>query len=143
MRYSEIELQCTDIIWFGVDRSSNILMFATAGCGCVPEFVCRSQEETDALEVYFSNLPQNTNAYVEATTDEDAKDEALFWAQRGLYSFDVAFDDGYADSYVKVSHPETALKLQDLPHEIKSILNDHYVDIDALVEDRVKIKHAY
>ena len=143
MRYSEIDLQCTDVIWFGVDSSDSILVFTSAGCGCVPEYVCRSQEETDTLEAYFSSLPQNKAAQVEDGTDENAKDEALSWAQRGIYYYDVAFDDGYADSYVKASRPESSIKLNDLPANIKEILADHKIDADASLTTRIKVKHAY
>lgn len=143
MRYSEIDLQCTDVIWFGVDCANNILVFTSAGCGCVPEYVCRSKEETEILEDYFSDLPQSKAAQVEAGINEDVKCEAISWAQRGIYYYDVAFDDGYADTYVKASHPEVPIKLHDLPNNIKGILFDHHVDVDASATSRIKIKHAY
>ena len=143
MRYSEIDLQCTDVIWFGVDLSENILVFTSAGCGCVPEFVCRSQEETDSLEKYFSDLPRNKTAQLEETTDENAKTEALAWAQRGIYCYDVAFDDGYADSYIKTAQPEQPLKQHDLPDHIVAILKDHIVNVDASTTNRIIVKHAY
>ena len=143
MRYSEVDLQCTDVIWFGVDRSDNILVFTSAGCGCIPEYVCRSQEETNTLEEYFSSLPQSKVAQAEDGINEDVKCEAISWAQRGIYYFDVAFDDGYADSYVKVACPKSPMRMHDLPNNIKKILADHMIDADASSTNRIKVKHAY
>ncbi len=46
MTYSEIDLQCEDLLWFGVDRAGRVFCCTTAGQGNVPPFVCRSREET-------------------------------------------------------------------------------------------------
>ena len=53
MRFSEIEFQCEDITWFGVDANNHIVAFASDGIGNIPEFVCRSKEETDELYNFF------------------------------------------------------------------------------------------
>ena len=33
MRYSEIDLQCEDITWFGVDAINHVAAFASGGIG--------------------------------------------------------------------------------------------------------------
>ena len=50
MRITEIDLQCEDIMWFGVDNQNHIFACTSAGCGNVPEFVCKSKENTTFLE---------------------------------------------------------------------------------------------
>lgn len=42
MRYTDIDLQSTDIMWFDVDKNENIAAFFSGGGFCVPEFVCKS-----------------------------------------------------------------------------------------------------
>ena len=49
MRISIIDLQCEDIMWFGVDKNNYIFECTSAGCGNVPEFVCCSKENTNKL----------------------------------------------------------------------------------------------
>lgn len=55
MRFSEIDLQCEDIMWFAVDENNAVVAFTSGGCGNIPEFVCCSREETEALENFFMN----------------------------------------------------------------------------------------
>lgn len=47
MRITEIDLQCEDIMWFGIDN--HIFECTSAGCGNVPEFVCESKKNTKIL----------------------------------------------------------------------------------------------
>ena len=54
MRYTIIDLQCEDILWFGLDINGNVLAFTSGGSGNVPEFVCRSKEETELLIDFFN-----------------------------------------------------------------------------------------
>ena len=54
MRYTEIDLQIEDVMWFGIDRNGFVISCTTAGIGNVPEFVCRSKEETEKLYDFFS-----------------------------------------------------------------------------------------
>ena len=141
MRISEISLQCEDITWFGVDRCDHIFMCASGGCGCVPEFVCVSREETNMLENYFSKLPEATGALV--SKGIDASEDAMYWAQKGLFSFDVDYDDNYGNSYIKMTSPIKPLQLSDLPEQIQNMLQNHVIDIDVSAADRLTVQHAY
>ena len=49
MRYTNIDLQILDIMWFAIDRSGHIGAFTNGGINIVPEFVCCSKEETELL----------------------------------------------------------------------------------------------
>ena len=53
MRYTEIDLQIEDIMWFGIDLNGYIFSCTTAGAANVPEFVCKSKEQTEFLADYF------------------------------------------------------------------------------------------
>lgn len=44
MKYSEIDLQIEDIMWFAIDKQNYILAFTLGGYGNIPKFVCRSKE---------------------------------------------------------------------------------------------------
>lgn len=50
MRITEIDLQCEDIMWFGIDSHNHIFGCTSAGCGNVPEFVCKSKQNTDDIQ---------------------------------------------------------------------------------------------
>ena len=55
MRITAIELQCEDIMWFGIDNNNHIFECTSSGCGNVPEFVCISKENTESLLNFFMN----------------------------------------------------------------------------------------
>lgn len=59
MRITAIELQCEDIMWFGIDNNNHIFECTSAGCGNVPEFVCISKENTESLLNFFMNAYVN------------------------------------------------------------------------------------
>ena len=69
----------------------------------------------------------------------DAKD----LAQKGIYYFDACSDIEYEYGYSKVSYPESALHLIDLPANIQKIISDHIIDVDVSVAERIIVKHAY
>lgn len=70
MRYSAIDLQCEDIMWFGIDTNGCILAFTSGGYGPVPEYVCRSKEETTLLENFFlEQLAVSTDARMDIEDD--------------------------------------------------------------------------
>ena len=145
MRYSEIDLQCEDITWFGVDADERIFMCASGGIGCVPEFVCRSVEETEYLLVFFTNsLNATTKGRICGTKSSNPLiEECLVFSAKGLYCFDVDTDETYGDFYRKVTCSENELFLRDLSAGIKKILADHVVPTDVSAFDKLFAPHAY
>ena len=141
MRISEIELQCEDIIWFGVDKYGHIFACASGGCGCVPEFVCKSREETKALDAFFSEQPKITE--FNTSKNIDVFEDAEIWAEKGIFFFDVDYDDNYGNSYIKLTWPSHAMLLEELPEHIRNILISHSVDVDVSVVNRLIVSHAY
>ena len=145
MRITEIDLQCDDIMWFAIDNNGYIISFTSGGEGNVPEFVCRSKEETETLESFFMNLPTGlSNAVLVIDKDGSAlSTDAEALSQKGIFCFDVCSDPDFEYGYYKISFPEKKLHLSDLPADIQSIISDHIIDIDVSAADRIMVENAY
>lgn len=134
MRISEIDLQCEDLIWFGVDKNNYIFECTAAGCGNVPESVCKSKENTKLLENFFLN-----NFSEEEKTKLPELSKAL--TQKGIFCYDI-----YSENerfYSKISSPKVPLKFEKLPENIKILIEENRFDIDVTHENILNIKHAY
>lgn len=127
MRFTEIELQCEDILWFAIDVNGHIMAFTSGGAGCVPEFVCGNKENTYSLQDYF--------------LDEYMPDLKL--EEKGLFCYDVNYDDNYGNTYIKTSTPESPINFNDLPDKIKELLKLNTLDLNANTSDTIEVKHAY
>lgn len=145
MRITEIDLQCDDIMWFAIDNNGYIISFTSGGEGNVPEFVCRSKEETETLESFFMNLPTGlSNAVLLIDKDGSAlSTDAEALSQKGIFCFDICSDPDFEYGYYKISYPEKRLQLSDLPADIQSIISDHIIDIDVSAADRIMVENAY
>ncbi|MCF0137034.1 MAG: hypothetical protein HUJ66_01580 [Oscillospiraceae bacterium] len=145
MRYSEVDLQCEDIMWFGVDANGYIAAFTSAGCGNVPEFVCKSREQTEMLESFFmGDLPHISEYTLEIGTDNgDLAEDACSLARKGIFSFDVSFDNEHMDDYVRIAVPHNPLHVDSLPEKTKQVLVSHRLSFNAANEKNVKVAHAY
>ena len=144
MRYTIIDLQCEDILWFGLDINGNVLAFTSGGSGNVPEFVCRSKEETELLIDFFNKYDAfSTGAHLLIEDDGSPySSDARNFAQHGITYFDVDIDND-SHSYIKVSFPDKTIVSSDLPDNIQKILSDHIIDFDALCTDKIDVPHAY
>lgn len=125
MRYTNIDLQCTDIMWFGVDVNGYIAAFTSGGEAFVPEFVCRSVSETEMLEDHFLNHLEKSTDYV---LFAEEKDNCLIrnsktLSGKGVYCFDVSSDK--ESDYVLISYPRCPLPVDALPQEIRDLLESH------------------
>ena len=144
MRYSEIDLQCEDITWFGVDAGNHIVAFASGGMGNIPEYVCRSKEETEELYEYFCDaLDRTTTGHALVSDRNSLISEFVELSSKGLFCFDVETQDSVGDFYKKVVFPETPIFLNDLPDRVKAILQDHLLEADVSENDRIQVSHAY
>ena len=97
MRYTEIDLQIEDIMWFGIDRNGFVFSCTTAGIGNVPEFVCRSKEETEKLYDFFSAKLSDKADYSlnVKKEDNDLINEAIKKKKKGVFCFDAVVDDNH------------------------------------------------
>ncbi len=145
MRYSEIDLQCEDIIWFGIDSNERIFACFSGGIGCVPEFVCRSREETELLLNYFTDVqPVFTKGKLyNLQKNNSPVEDCMMLSSKGIYCFDIDTEETYGDFYRKVSLPSKELCLSDLPKKIKNIITDHVINTDIALSDRIIVPHAY
>lgn len=134
MRITEIDLQCEDIIWFGIDKNNYVFECTSAGCGNVPESVCKSKENTKLLETFFLN-----NLSEEETTNLSELSKAL--AQKGIFCYDIYSENERL--YSKISTPEFPLEFNKLPENIKKIIEENKFDIDVVHDEIIDIKHAY
>lgn len=145
MRFSVVDLMCLDIIWFGADINGNILAFNSGGHGNVPEYVCRSQEETEFLERFFlEKLGLSTKPLLE--TDDDGSplvDDAKGLAGRGVFVYDVCFEGAHDEEYERIARPAVPIHVSSLPDDVVVILKDHKVEADALRAKYIAVKHAY
>ena len=148
MRYSISDLQCDDLMWFGIDKNGYILEFTTGGAGNVPEFVCRSKEDTEKLCDFFTeDLPKTCEASLVCAPDpaNPLLEDCMELSRKGITCFDVKSDenDALEDSYQKISIPSLPLLFDNLPQDIRSIMEDFRLDIDVTNTDSVEVPHAY
>lgn len=144
MRYSMIDLQCEDIMWFGVDEHGHILAFTSGGSGPVPEFVCRSKEETAQLEAFFLEKLDHTSTFIMEIPDDDSPlaNDAQVLAGKGVYVYDVSYDENPIDDYELISSPTDPVLISDLPADIVAILRDHVIGGPA-GSKIIRVQHAF
>ncbi|MGN1275375.1 MAG: hypothetical protein ACI4UK_00090 [Floccifex sp.] len=144
MRITEIDLQCEDIMWFGIDNENHIFECTSAGCGNVPEFVCRSKENTEILLEFFINeLDEFTEAklLVEYIDGNQLLNECVQLSRKGIYCFDIYEEN--ERQYAKIVEPVEPLNYDKLPKKIKDIFANNRVEIDVMEERIISVKHAY
>ncbi len=144
MRYSEIDLQCEDITWFGVDANNHVIAFASGGIGNIPEFVCRSKEETNELyDFFYDTLAKTTVGHALVAGCNSLISEFVELSSKGLYCFDVEAQNSEGEIYTKISYPETPILFDALPDNVKAIMKDHIIDTDLAGRNQIHVPHAY
>lgn len=144
MRITEIDLQCEDIMWFGIDNQNHVFECTSAGCGNVPEFVCQNKENTEALTAFFMNeLCEFTQAklLVEYFDANQLLNDCIQLSRKGIYCFDIYKEN--EQQYEKIVEPAESLNYDMLPQKIKDILAVNRVNIDVMREKIISVKHAY
>lgn len=144
MRYSEVDLQCEDITWFGVDACNHIVAFASGGIGNIPEYVCRSKEETEELYDYFYDaLDRTTTGHALVAGHNALISEFVELSAKGLFCFDVEMQNAEGEFYKKITYPDAPISIDDLPDSVKGILRDHLLDADLSRCNQINVPHAY
>jgi len=144
MKYTEIDLQIEDIMWFGVDKNGIVFEATSGGCANVPTFVIESKERTEQLKEYFLNLPEGNKESIfltELDPDFPAYSECLNLTKNGLTCFDVSDED--ENSYKKIATSSSPLKFEMLPDNIKQILSANKLDIDVQTSNNLSVEHGY
>ena len=139
MRYTEIDLQIWDIRWFALDKNGYIGAFTSGGTNVVPEFVCRSREETEILERYFlENLEPSTVCIFDiAYEDNDLMRESEVLSRKGLFCFDMS--ERAAENYDRLSYPQVPISYMVLPQHIRDLLGSHKINHDFTNAKTVQI----
>lgn len=129
MRYTDIDLQSTDIMWFGVDKNGDIAAFFSGGGFYVPEFVCKSIEETELLEEYFLEELVPSTQYTLYVEDKDNSliRDCKSLSEKGLYCFDIS--DKECIDYEIISCPEKPIKIDSLPKNIYAVMQLHNMNV--------------
>ena len=146
MRYTEIDLQINDIMWFGIDMDGFIFTCTTAGTANVPEFVRMSKEQTELLADFFMEKLETTTEEILETPyiDNALINDAIILSKKGLFVFDAVPDDlAHEGDYIRISSPQTPIQFTKLPDEIQNLLRGHIVSVDVAKEKYIRIEHAY
>lgn len=140
MRYTDIDLQIWDILWFAVDKNGYIGAFTSGGSNVVPEFVCCSKEETEILEHYFLEelKPSTVCIFGVAYEDNDLMRDSEALSQKGLFCFDMS--EQTASNYDLLSYPQTPLSYVALPQQIRGLLESHKINSDFTNAKTVQIQ---
>lgn len=144
MRITEIDLQYEDIMWFGVDNQNHIFECTSAGCGNVPEFVCKSKENTDFLEDFFmQELKEFTQEKLLIQYDDtnELLNDCIHLSRKGIYCFDIFKQN--KKQYIKLVEPVKPLIFDELPREVKDVLGTNRVDVDVMRKQIISVEHAY
>lgn len=148
-RIKDEDCSCIDVEWYGIDNKGNIAVFCSGGIGNLPEFVCENAERVDYIMEYFDKCEKYSKCIMRYETDGIAKEVAEDYSRRGLFYYDCydPFRKRLSHErrfYTKLSYPESPLKYNDLPDEIKNLLKHNFLDIPDFSEtDNVHIRHAY
>ena len=144
MRITAVDLQCEDIMWFGIDSNNHIFECTSAGCGNVPEFVCVSRENTERLLDFFMNeLTEfaEGKAVIEYDDTNSLLKDCIRLSGKGIYCYDVYEDD--EQQYIKISEPLKPLEFDGLPPHIKDILKNNRINADVMTDKFISVEHAY
>jgi hypothetical protein len=146
MRYSKIDVEIEDIMWFGVDTNGYIFACTSAGFANVPEFVCSNREKNELLCDFFTETLSETTFEILNSNYENnfLMNDSISLARKGIFCFDAVIDDtNHIGEYIKLVSPVKPLLYEDLPEYIKSIICNHSVDIDISSTTFLSVAHAY
>jgi len=144
MKYTELDLQIEDIMWFGVDKNGNIFEATSGGRANVPEFIVNSRENNEELINYFLNQANgmiNYKSMKELNPKYQMYKDCLILSSNGITCYDMAKED--ENNYSKITIPEKLLNINSVPETIQNILKHNTVDIDINCEEQLIVKNAY
>lgn len=145
MRFTELEIQTEDIMWFAVDECNHIFVCTSGGCGVIPEFVCRSREEAELLEEYFlTELVESTQEshVIQFEKTNSLIEDFRLLSRKGIFCFDVSMTPNcYSRRYIKYIEPVLPIRLECLPERIQEIMADHRIPVDVSQSPYIDLKN--
>lgn len=143
MKYTELDLQINDIMWFGIDKNGIIFQATSGGCANIPNFVVDSKEDNEMLNEYFLTLSEgNAKSILLEPLDPNypAYEECLSLTKNGITCFDVDEDD--TNSYKKIASTSMPKTIDNLPENIKQIISVRQIKEDVLQISKLSIEHG-
>lgn len=140
MKYTEIDLQIEDLMWFGIDKNGLVFEATSGGCTSVPDFVVASREINERLNDYFLKLPEGTADAIfieKLEPSTPAYEDCLLLTKNGITCFDM--DDDNGDSYKKITETSAPKKVDELPDDIKQIMSFRKIEVDVLAESKLYV----
>lgn len=139
MRYTEIDLEIEDVMWFAIDQRGHIGCFTSGGHGNIPEFVCRSREDNEAICDYFmEDSPVfTTGKLMHVPKGSFQEEDCLLLVSKGIFSYDIMNSND--DVYDKIAIPNHALCIDRIDEKIRILLSDHVICSDFCNINRIKI----
>ncbi len=118
------------MVWFAVDNAGHIIA-ADSNEGRAPSFVCKDAEATEFLAQMLLGIQA-----VDRNRKPSHSKENI--ATKGFYFFTI--DDPYEDSlYHLIAKPQKPLHIDELDDEVRQILLNQSIDINAAETDKFKI----
>ena len=143
MKYTEIDLQIEDIMWFGIDKNGIIFEATTGGCANVPAFVINSREDNEQLNNYFMSLGEGhaeSKLLEELNPDYPAFEDCISLTKNGITCFDVDAEE--TNLYKKIATTSLPKKIDDLPDNIKQIIATRKIDFNVLESSKISVEHG-
>ncbi len=144
MEISDIDLQITDLEWYGVDVEGRVARFTSGGSLAVPLSIRHSYEQLLEIAEFFENIPfDNTkeiNCFERFESEENNafKEECKIVAKKGLYCYDITAD--IINKYECITRPVEPLLIKELPQRINEILNVFVIeDVNFKLNDNITI----
>ncbi|MCF0241489.1 MAG: hypothetical protein HUK25_02575 [Treponema sp.] len=144
MKYSELDLQIEDVMWFGIDKNGYVFEATSGGRANVPDFIANSKEHNEELINFFLGQDKGTFSYQslkELNPKYQMYKDCLVLSSNGITCYDMSQENN--NDYSKITIPEGLLNLDSLPENIQNILKNHAIDIDITTADSLRVKHAY
>jgi hypothetical protein len=146
--FTEDEQWDSDLDWFAIDRDGKIGHFTSVGWRLLPPSIASSKENLGKIFDYFDQM-EIKNGYLVCpnlqthlaklsidTFDKYVRSFAEM-SSRGLYSYD-SYDYSHDNRpYFRVTIPKSELRLDDLPQDIKDILENLGMNEISFAEDSV------
>ena len=90
-------------------------------------------------------LKKTTSEILETSYENNTLiNDAIDLSQKGVFCFDAVIDDNnHENEYIKISSPSAPLHFEELPDSIKSVIRDHYVNVDITATKYLQVTHGY
>lgn len=150
---TDIEEETLDLDWFSVDDNGELAHLASGGQGFLPPSVKASKTNLNIVTAYFRELIATNGRGIESPNlvshiqfESNAQRATYLSAflpmgAKGLHSFDCVLGSRRPNGYFVVARPSTPMTVDDVPDDIRQILNltrfaGKFRSVDAVEQDQ-------